>query len=67
MAAKKKPVETLTLADLELDASAAGLGASATEVVSFAKRPARQAGTIVADEGDGGTKAAEFLATRKFI
>jgi electron transfer flavoprotein beta subunit len=67
MAAKKKPVETLTLADLELDAAQAGLGASATEVDSFAKRPPKQAGTIVTDEGDGGSKAAEFLAARKFI
>ena len=41
--------------------------ASATEVLDFAKRPPRQAGTIVTDEGDGGVKAAEFLASRKFI
>ena len=67
MAAKKKPVETLSLADLGLDAGAAGLAASATEVVSFANRPPRAAGTIVTDEGDGGAKAAEFLAARKFI
>jgi electron transfer flavoprotein beta subunit len=67
MAAKKKPVETLSLADLELDAAAAGLAGSATEVASFAARPPRQAGTIVTDEGDGGAKAAEFLAARKFI
>ncbi|HEX3492351.1 MAG TPA: electron transfer flavoprotein subunit beta/FixA family protein [Streptosporangiaceae bacterium] len=67
MAAKKKPVETLSLADLELDAAQAGLAASGTEVIDFAKRPPRQAGTIVTDEGDGGVKAAEFLASRKFI
>jgi electron transfer flavoprotein beta subunit len=67
MAAKKKPVETLALADLGFDPSQAGLGASATEVVSFAKRPPRAAGTIVTDDGDGGIKAAEFLAARKFI
>jgi electron transfer flavoprotein beta subunit len=67
MAAKKKPVETLTLADLEVDADHAGLAASGTEVASFANRPPRQAGTIVTDEGDGGAQAAEFLATRKFI
>jgi len=67
MAAKKKPVETLTLADLEIDPAQAGLAASASEVVSWAARPPRQAGTIVPDEGDGGDKAADFLATRKFI
>ena len=67
MAAKKKPVETLTLADLGLDPGEVGLAAAATEVVSFASRPPRQAGTVVKDEGDGGTKAAEFLAAQKFI
>jgi electron transfer flavoprotein beta subunit len=67
MAAKKKPVETLSLADAGIDAGGVGLAASATEVVSFAKRPPRQAGTIVADEGDGGTQAAEYLAAQKFI
>ena len=67
MAAKKKPVETLTVADLGMDASEAGLPASATEVVSYAARPPRAAGVIVTDEGDGGVQAAEFLAARKFI
>ncbi len=44
-----------------------GLGNAATEVIDFAERPSRQAGTIVKDDGDGGTKAAEFLAAGKFI
>jgi electron transfer flavoprotein beta subunit len=67
MAAKKKPVETLSLANIGMDPAQAGLAASATEVVSFAKRPPREAGTIVADEGEGGVQAAEFLAAQKFI
>ncbi|HET7013694.1 MAG TPA: electron transfer flavoprotein subunit beta/FixA family protein [Streptosporangiaceae bacterium] len=67
MAAKKKPVQTWSLADVELDPAQVGLANAGSEVVSFAKRPPRQAGTVVADEGDGGSKAAEFLATRKFI
>src|SRR5579864_8035366 len=67
MAAKKKPVETLSLADAGIDPGQVGLGAAATEVVSFAKRPPRQAGTVVKDDGDGGVKAAEFLASQKFI
>src|ERR1700735_3039328 len=67
MAAKKKPVETLSLADIGLEPGQVGLASAATEVVSFAKRPPRQAGTIVKDEGDGGVKAAEFLAAQKFI
>ena len=67
MAAKKKPVETLTLADIGFDPGQAGLAASGTEVVSFARRPPKQAGTIVTDEGDGGNSATEYLAERKFI
>jgi electron transfer flavoprotein beta subunit len=67
MAAKKKPVETFGIADLGIDAAQVGLGAAATEVVSFTQRPPRQAGTIVKDEGDGGVKAAGFLAAQKFI
>lgn len=67
MAAKKKPVQTMSLADTGVDASAVGLANAATEVQSWDKRPTRQAGTIVTDEGDGGSKAAEFLAGRKFI
>ncbi len=67
MAAKKKPVETLSLADLGLDPAQVGLDASGTEVASWAARPPRQAGTIVTDEGDGGAQAAEFLVARKFI
>jgi electron transfer flavoprotein beta subunit len=67
MAAKKKPVEVLSVADAGIDPGQVGLGAAATEVVSFSKRPPRAAGTIVKDEGDGGAKAAEFLAAQKFI
>ncbi len=67
MAAKKKPAETLSVADAGIDPSQVGLDASATEVVSFAKRPLREAGTIVKDEGEGGVKAAEFLAAQKFL
>jgi electron transfer flavoprotein beta subunit len=67
MAAKKKPVQTMSAADAGIDPGTVGLANAASEVLSFAKRPPRQAGTIVADEGDGGSKAAEFLAERKFI
>jgi electron transfer flavoprotein beta subunit len=67
MAAKKKPVQTLTLGDLSLDAGQVGLANAGTWVEDFAKRPPRQAGVVVKDEGDGGTKVAGFLAERKFI
>jgi electron transfer flavoprotein beta subunit len=67
MAAKKKPVQALTLADLSIDADAVGLAGSWTAVTDFAARPPRAAGQVAKDEGDGGTKVAAFLAERKFI
>lgn len=67
MAAKKKPVDSLTVADLGLDTAAVGAAAAWSAVSDFAARPAKAAGTIVTDEGDGGVKVAEFLATQKFI
>jgi electron transfer flavoprotein beta subunit len=67
MAAKKKPVQALTLADLSVDAGSVGLEGAATRVEDFSARPPRQAGVIVRDEGDGGSRAAGFLAERKFI
>jgi electron transfer flavoprotein beta subunit len=67
MAAKSKPLETKSLADTGLDAGAVGLAAAPSQVVEFANKPPRQAGQIVKDEGDGGTKVAEFLASQKFI
>ncbi len=67
MAAKKKPVETWSLADLGIDPTTVGSAGAYTEVLSVTKRPPRAQGEIVTDEGDGGTKLAAFLASRKFI
>jgi electron transfer flavoprotein beta subunit len=67
MAAKKKPVTTMSLAEAGIDPALVGLGGAATEVVGHVRRPPRQAGTVVKDEGDGGVKVAGFLAARKFI
>ena len=67
MAAKKKPVTTMTVADLGLDAAAVGLDSATSEVVDVTLRPPRQAGQVVKDEGDGGVKLAEFLASQKLI
>ena len=67
MAAKKKPLEEWSLADLGVDAGQVGLAAAWTTVDSYAARPPRAQGQIVTDEGDGGTKLAAFLAAGKFI
>jgi electron transfer flavoprotein beta subunit len=67
MAAKKKPVDTWSLVDLGIEPSEVGLDAAWTKVESYAARPPRSKGQIVADEGDGGEKLATFLAERKFV
>ena len=67
MAAKKKEVDEWTLADLGLDGGSVGLDAAWTKVESNEPRPPRTAGEIVTDEGDGGVKLVEFLASKKFV
>ncbi len=67
MAAKKKPVESLDLSDLGLEAEEVGLEGAWSKVDEATERPARTAGTVVKDEGEGGKQLAEFLAGQKFI
>ena len=68
MAAKKKPVAEVTLADLGIDAGEVGIDAAWTKVAGFEARPPRSAGTIVNDEdGTGADQLVEFLAGQKFI
>ncbi|KOX12689.1 electron transfer flavoprotein subunit beta [Saccharothrix sp. NRRL B-16348] len=67
MAAKKKPVSTLTVADLGLDAGEVGLGAAWSQVLESAPKPPRGAGQRVEDSGDGGAKIAAYLVDQKLI
>jgi electron transfer flavoprotein beta subunit len=67
MAARKKPVQSWDLSDLDIKAGQVGLEGAYTKVEAAAERPARTAGTIVKDESEGGRQLAEFLAGRKFI
>jgi electron transfer flavoprotein beta subunit len=68
MAAKKKPLETYSLADLGVDAGEVGLSVAWSQVEETAARPPRTAGEIVTDEdGSGATALVEFLASKKFI
>jgi electron transfer flavoprotein beta subunit len=59
MAAKKKPLETWTLADLGVDPEDAG--ASRSIMTEVSEKPPRAAGVKITDEGDAGQKLAEFL------
>lgn len=67
MAAKKKPVETKTLADLGLDASTVGQANATTQVVDFSGRPPKGEGVKVTDEGDGAQQFVDFLAGQKIV
>ncbi len=67
MAAKKKPLTTLTTADAGIDPAQVGLASAPSQVASFATKPPRSGGQVVKDEGDGGTKVADFLAAQKFL
>ncbi|WP_168583516.1 electron transfer flavoprotein subunit beta/FixA family protein [Gephyromycinifex aptenodytis] len=67
MAAKKKPMETWSLADLGVEASEVGLDAAWTKVLETKKRPPRQQGLVVTDDGSGGAVLAQFLSMQKFI
>ncbi|MER5200377.1 electron transfer flavoprotein subunit beta/FixA family protein [Streptomyces sp. NPDC002755] len=67
MAAKKKPVRTLDLADLDITADQVGSVGARTVVETIAARPPRRAGTVVVDDGEGSRRLAEFLSANKFI
>ncbi|QCW50572.1 electron transfer flavoprotein subunit beta/FixA family protein [Nocardioides dongxiaopingii] len=68
MAAKKKPLETYSLADIGLEADQVGLSVAWSEVTDTTERPPRTAGEIVKDEdGSGASALTEFLASKKFI
>jgi len=67
MEAKKKPVLRLSLADLRIGPAEVGFAGASTAVVEHSRRPARQGGTRVTDEGDGGVKLVEYLASEKFV
>ncbi len=67
MAAKNKPVEQLTVADLGLDPAQVGAAGARQEVVEVVAAEARKAGQIVEDDGDGHERIIEFLEQLKVL
>ncbi|MFT4211753.1 MAG: electron transfer flavoprotein subunit beta/FixA family protein [Microbacterium sp.] len=59
MAAKKKPFETVSLAEIGVDAERAD--APRSIMTAVAAKPPRAAGVTIVDEGDGGERLAAFL------
>ncbi len=67
MAAKKKEVTTLTLAEIGVEADEVGVDNAGSKVLTSTPKPAKSAGEKVTDEGEGGTKIAEYLIAQKII
>ena len=67
MAAKSKPVDELTLADLGVDAGQVGWAGGGQEIIDIAEAPAREAGEVIEDEGDAHEKIVAFLDELKVL
>ena len=67
MAAKKKTITEISLAELNIPASEVGSTGAWSEVNDFALAPARGAGIKVNDEGNGGNALVDFLAEKRLI
>ncbi len=67
MAAKKKEVATLTLDDIGVGADEVGLGTAVSKVQGATPKPPKAAGEKLTDEGDGGSKIAEYLVAQKIV
>ncbi len=67
MAAKKKEIKKYTAADLSLGPDQVGASGAKEKVLSVGRPPARKAGKVITDEGEGGIKIADFLTELKII
>ena len=67
MAAKSKPVDQLTVADLGIDAASVGAAGARQEVTDVAAAEARKAGELITDEGQGYENIVSFLEQLKLI
>lgn len=67
VASKKKPVETVTAADLGLDGGAVGDTGSGTRVLSVSRPPARTPGLLIEGEEDAAERLLDFLTTQGLI
>jgi electron transfer flavoprotein beta subunit len=67
MAAKSKPVDTLTVADLGLEADQVGSAGARQEIVAVTAAEERQAGEIIEDDGESHLKIIQFLESQKVL
>jgi electron transfer flavoprotein beta subunit len=67
MAAKKKSIETKSLAEIGLEGSSVGASAAWSKVENSAPRPPRDKGIKIEDSGDGGNKLVDFLLEKRVV
>jgi electron transfer flavoprotein beta subunit len=67
MGAKKKPLDSLSLADLGVDGSDAGESGSRTTVLALSSPPTRGASRKIEDDGTAAQAIVEFLAEKKLV
>jgi electron transfer flavoprotein beta subunit len=67
MAAKSKPVDEVSVADLGLDASMVGWAGAGQEIVEVSAAPEREAGEVIEDDGESHVKIVEFLDGLKVL
>ena len=67
MAAKSKPVDMLTVADLGIDAGRVGWAGGGQEIVDIVAAPARQAGEKFEDDGTAHERIIAFLENLKIL
>jgi electron transfer flavoprotein beta subunit len=67
MAAKNKPVDECTVADLGLTPDDVGWKGARQEIVNVAAAPAREAGEKIEDDGSAHERVVEFLESLKVV
>jgi electron transfer flavoprotein beta subunit len=67
MAAKKKEIATMSLAEIGVEPDEVGLANAGSKVLSATPKPPKSAGEKVVDEGEGGNQIAEYLISQKII
>lgn len=67
MAAKKKEVTVLTLAEIGVESDEVGLANAGSTVLASTPKPAKTAGEKVTDEGEGGNQIVQYLVAQKII
>ena len=67
MGAKKKPFDTVSLADLGVDSSEAGEAGSKTEVLALSDPPSRGDARKIEDDGNAAQAIVDFLAEKRLV